>query len=56
METDDRGLLDVWRARQADLVDFDVFPVIERGVRALSGFGVSECRGCGGVSLVFLAG
>lgn len=31
METNDPGLLDVWRARWADLVDFDIFPVIESG-------------------------
>ena len=34
METDDRGLLDAWRARWADLVEFDVFPVIESGEAA----------------------
>lgn len=28
METDSPELLDVWRARWADLVDFDVLPVI----------------------------
>jgi hypothetical protein len=36
METDDRGLLDAWRAPRADLVDFDVFPVIESGEAARS--------------------
>jgi hypothetical protein len=34
METDDRGLLEAWRARWADLVEFDVFPVIESGEAA----------------------
>jgi hypothetical protein len=33
-ETDDRGLLDAWRARWADLVEFDVFPVIGSGEAA----------------------
>jgi Protein of unknown function (DUF3303) len=28
METDSPELLDAWRARWADLVDFEVFPVI----------------------------
>ena len=28
METDSPELLDTWRARWADLVDFEVFPVI----------------------------
>jgi hypothetical protein len=31
METDDRGLLDAWRARWAGLVGFGVFPVVESG-------------------------
>jgi hypothetical protein len=34
METDRPELLDVWRARWADLVEFDVFPVIESGEAA----------------------
>jgi len=34
METDDPDLLDVWRARWADLVDFGVFPVIDSGEAA----------------------
>jgi Protein of unknown function (DUF3303) len=34
METDDPDLLDVWRARWADLVDSDVFPVIGSGEAA----------------------
>ena len=29
METDDRGLLDRWSERWNDLVEFDVFPVID---------------------------
>ena len=29
MESDDPGLLDSWRARWADLVDFEVVPVIK---------------------------
>jgi hypothetical protein len=33
-ETDDRGLLEAWRARWADLVEFDVVPVIEPGEAA----------------------
>ena len=33
-ESDDRGLLEAWRARWADLVEFDVFPVIEPGEAA----------------------
>jgi Protein of unknown function (DUF3303) len=28
MDTDDPGLLDAWRERWSDLVEFDVFPVI----------------------------
>jgi hypothetical protein len=28
MECDDRALLDTWMARWADLVEFDVIPVI----------------------------
>ena len=28
METDSPALLDAWRAQWADLVDFDIFPVI----------------------------
>jgi hypothetical protein len=28
METDDRGLLDLWMANWNDLVDFEVHPVI----------------------------
>ena len=28
METDDRALLDDWMSRWADLVDFEVFPVM----------------------------
>jgi hypothetical protein len=34
METDNPDLIDAWRARWADLVDFDVFPVIESGEAA----------------------
>jgi hypothetical protein len=34
METDSPELLDVWQARWADLVDFDVFPVITSGEAA----------------------
>ncbi|MBD3306788.1 DUF3303 domain-containing protein, partial [candidate division KSB3 bacterium] len=29
MQTDDRTLLDEWMARWTDLIDFEVFPVIE---------------------------
>jgi hypothetical protein len=29
METDDPGLLDRWRERWSDIVEFDVFPVID---------------------------
>jgi hypothetical protein len=31
METDGRGLLDAWRARWADLVEFGVLPVTGSG-------------------------
>ena len=34
METDDPELLDSWRAQWADLVDFEVLPVIESGEAA----------------------
>jgi hypothetical protein len=29
METDDASLLDAWRERWSDLVEFDLFPVIK---------------------------
>ena len=34
METDDPELLDLWRAQWADLVDFEVLPVIKSGEAA----------------------
>jgi hypothetical protein len=34
METDDPDLLDVWRARWADLADFGILPVIKSGEAA----------------------
>jgi hypothetical protein len=34
METDDPGLFDSWRAQWADLVDFEVLPVIKSGEAA----------------------
>ena len=40
MECDDRALLDAWIARWADLVDFDVVPVVtsaDAAVRVLGG-------------------
>jgi hypothetical protein len=29
METDDPGLLDIWRERWADLTDFEIMPVVK---------------------------
>jgi Protein of unknown function (DUF3303) len=34
METDDPALLDTWRSRWSDLVDFEVFPVINSAAAA----------------------
>ena len=34
METDNPELFDIWRARWADLGDFEVFPVIKSGEAA----------------------